>query len=200
MEERGFIRQQGNYKKLLSYQKAEVVYDITHCFCRRFLEKRDRTVDQMIRRRDRGSRTLWRARALRGLRRKRRSRLGVARSSLDELLNDYHDYLRVRGLPLWDKDSKEATYVRKLSQTAGASYESFRQFVETRPAGVVANIAICMIHQANYLLDRQLRRLEQDFLRTGGVRENMTNARVRVRKRQRTQSQDPSDPLDPSDP
>ena len=62
------------------------------------------------------------------------------------------------------------------------SYETYRTYVETRPPEVVANIAICLIHQANYLLDQQLRRLEQDFLKEGGLRERMTRARLQSRK------------------
>ena len=105
----------------------------------------------------------------------------VARASLEELLVDYRDFLRVRDLPLWDKDSKEAEFVRRLGQTPDATYETFRAFCETRPAEVVANIAICLIHQANYLLDQQLRRLEADFVREGGLRERMTRVRLQHR-------------------
>jgi four helix bundle suffix protein len=110
--------------------------------------------------------------------------LNVARASLEELRTDYHDFLRVRDLRLWDKDSKEARFVRKLGGKPRTTYEEFREFCETRPAEVVANIALCLIHQANYLLDRQLRRLEQDFLRDGGIRERMTRARLRHRSQE----------------
>jgi len=57
--------------------------------------------------------------------------------------------------------------------------------IDTRPPEVVANIAICLIHQANYLLDQQIRRLEQDFLMEGGLRERMSKARIQVRDQQR---------------
>lgn len=93
---------------------------------------------------------------------------GVARASLEELLADYRDFLRVRDLRLWDKDSDEALFVRKLAQQPGATFETFREFCMTRPAEVVANIAICLVHQTNYLLDQQLRRLESDFVKEGG--------------------------------
>ncbi|MPM76091.1 hypothetical protein SDC9_123086 [bioreactor metagenome] len=105
----------------------------------------------------------------------------VARASLEELLGDYQDYLRQHDLPLWDKNSKEALYVRKLGKKEDLSYEDFRKFIETRPAETVANILISLIHQANYLLDRQLHRLEQDFLEEGGLRERMTRARLAAR-------------------
>jgi four helix bundle suffix protein len=102
------------------------------------------------------------------------------------LLDDYRDYLRARDLPIWDKDSKEAQYVRKFGRKTPQTYEDYREFVETRPPEVVANIAICLIHQTNYLIDQQLRRLEQDFLKEGGLRERMTKARLDARNRQRS--------------
>ena len=108
----------------------------------------------------------------------------VARASLEELLEDYLDYLRVRDLPIWTKDGREARYVRQLSQTVPLSFELFREFTETRPAETVANIAICLIYQATYLLDRQLKMLEKSFLETGGLRERMTQARLQARKNQ----------------
>lgn len=96
--------------------------------------------------------------------------MNVARASLEELLEDYRDFLRVRDAVLWDKNSKEALFVRKLGAKADVSYESYRTYLETRPPEVAANIIICLIHQTNYLLDQQLRRLEKDFLEKGGLR------------------------------
>ncbi len=107
----------------------------------------------------------------------------VARASLEELLADYQDFLRVRDLPLWDKNSKEAMFVRRLGKQPDESFETYRTFIETRPPEVIANIAICLIHQANYLLDQQVRRMEQDFLKNGGLREAMTRARLQSRNR-----------------
>lgn len=98
-----------------------------------------------------------------------------------ELLVDYRDFLRVRDLRLWEKDSKEARFVRKLGRGPQVTYETYREFCETRPAEVVANIAICLVHQANYLLDQQIRRLEQEFVKGGGIRERMTQARLQYR-------------------
>jgi len=109
----------------------------------------------------------------------------VARASLEELLEDYRDFLRVRDLTIWDKDSREARYVRKLGSKPDTTYETYREFCETRSAEVVANIGVCLIHQANYLLDQQIRRLEEDFLKDGGLRERMTRARLQARDKQR---------------
>jgi len=100
------------------------------------------------------------------------------------LLVDYKDFLRVRDLPLWAKDSREARYVRQLGKKVPFNFELFRVFVESRPPEVVANIAICLLHQANYLLDQQKRALERDFINEGGIRERMTRARLEQRKKE----------------
>jgi four helix bundle suffix protein len=113
----------------------------------------------------------------------------VARASLEELLVDYGDFLRVRDQPIWEKDSKEARYVRKLGSKSPTTYETYRSFCETRPAEIVANIALCLIHQTNYLLDQQIRRMEQDFIKEGGLRERMTQARLQQRTRKTYPSQ-----------
>lgn len=105
--------------------------------------------------------------------------MGVARASLEERLEDYQDFPRTRELRLWDKNDREALFVRKLGATKDVSYETHRTYLETRPAEVAANILICLIHQTNYLLDRQLRQLEKAFLEEGGLRERMTRARLR---------------------
>ena len=103
--------------------------------------------------------------------------MGVARASLEELLGDYEDALRTRKAVIWSKEAPEAKYVRRRGAREYVCYEDFREFVETRPIEVVANIALCLIHQANYLLDHQIQRLEQDFLKEGGLRERVTAAR-----------------------
>jgi four helix bundle suffix protein len=108
----------------------------------------------------------------------------VARSSLEELLDDYKDFLRARELPVWEKDSREAQYARKLGRKTPLSFEDYRLFMETRPPGVLANLAICLIHQTNYLIDQQLRRLERDFIGQGGLRERMTRLRLQHRNGQ----------------
>ena len=178
----GFIPPHGGYRTLLSYQKAEIAYDLTYRFCHRFLSKGDRTVDQMIQAARSGKQNIAEGSQASGTSKEMEVKLtNVARASLEELLNDYLDYLRVRDLPVWDKDSKEAEFVRRLGRTPGANYETYRDYCETRPAEVVANIAICVIRQACYLLDQQIRRLEQDFAREGGLRERMTRVRLQHR-------------------
>lgn len=175
----------GGYEKLFSYPKTQIIYDATIRFCDRFIDKRSRTHDQMVQAARSGNKNIAEGSRISGTSKEAELKLtNVARASLEELLGDYKDYLRQRGHALWDKNSKEALYVRKLGKKDNLSCEDFREFIETRPAEVVANILICLIHQANYLLDQQLRRLEQDFLREGGLRERMTRARLAARAKQ----------------
>ncbi len=181
---RPIIPPRGDYQTLLSYQKAEVVYDLTFRFAHKHLEKGDRTIDQMIQ-----SARSCKQNILEGSKAGLTSKeteiklTSVARASLEELLADYRDYLRVRDHAIWDKDSKEATFVRELGKKTPQTFDLYREFLETRAPEVVANITICLIHQTNYLIDQQLRSLEKTFLTTGGLRERMTRARLNHRKK-----------------
>jgi four helix bundle suffix protein len=182
----GFIPPHGGYEKLLSFQKARIVYDATVRFCDRFLKRGNRTIDQMVQAARSGKQNILEGSQASGTSRETEIKLvNVARASLEELLEDYRDFLRVRGAALWDKNSKEALFVRNLGARQDVSYETYKPYLETRPPEVVANILICLIHQTNYLLDQQLRRLEKDFLEQGGLRENMTRARLEHRANQR---------------
>ncbi|HEY1084430.1 MAG TPA: four helix bundle suffix domain-containing protein [Prosthecobacter sp.] len=184
-EESGFLLRQGHYQTLLSFEKAEVVYDLTFRFAHKYLAKGDRTIDQMIQSARSGKKNILEGSKASVTSKEMEIKLtGVARASLEELLDDYRDYLRARDFATWDKDSREAQYVRKLGRTKPQNYEVYREFFETRRPEVIANIAICLIHQTNYLLDRQLRSLEQSFLKEGGLRERMTRARLQARGRQ----------------
>ncbi|MEQ1827281.1 MAG: four helix bundle suffix domain-containing protein [Pirellula sp.] len=183
MPDNHFIPDHGGYENLLSFQKARIVYDGTYRFCERFLEKRDRTVDQMVQAARSGKQNILEGSQASGTSKETEIKLvNVARASLEELLEDYRDYLRTRGHQQWGKDSKESLFVRKLGSKKDATYETYRTYIDTRPADVVANIMICLIHQTNYLLDQQLRSLEQAFLAEGGLRERMTRARLDARR------------------
>ena len=149
------------------------------------MDSHDRTVGQMIQAARSGKQNIIEGSMASGTSKEMEIKLiNVARASLEELLADYHDYLRIRGLHLWDKNSREALFVRKLGARENVSYESYRTYIQTRPAETVANIIICLIHQTNYLLDQLLRHLEKAFVEEGGLRERMTRARLRERTRQ----------------
>jgi four helix bundle suffix protein len=169
----------GDYQTLLSYQKAEVVYDITFRFAHQYLSRGDRTVDQMIQSARSGKQNILEGSKAAQTSKEMEIKLtNVGRASLEELLADYRDYLRVRDHTIWDKDSKESIYARDLGRRTPQTFEIYRQIYETRPPEIIANIAICLIHQTNYLLDQQLRTLEDEFIQQGGLRERMTRVRI----------------------
>ena len=175
----GFIPPHGHYQELLSYKKSAIVYSATVKFCERFISIKDRTYDQMIQAARSGKQNIIEGSKASGTSKETEIKLtNVARASLEELLEDYKDYIKNRKEVIWDKDSKEALYVRKLAYTKDESYENtYEQFIETRSGVVCANIILCLIHQCNYLLDQQIRRLEEDFIKNGGLRERMFQAR-----------------------
>ena len=171
-----FIPPHGGYAGLLAYQKTLVVFQGTVRFCERFLEKRDRTVDQMIQAARSGKQNIIEGSKAPGTSKETEIKLNeVARASLEELLEDYRDFLRVRKAPLWPKDSREGLFVRRLGAKKDVSHKTY---IETRSPEVVSNILICLIHQTNYLLDQLIRKLEKAFVEEGGLRERMTRARL----------------------
>ena len=105
---------------------------------------------------------------------------GVARASLEELLEDYRDFLRMREIEEWDKDHRHVKRMRQLN-SAEASYDTFRRGIEHDNPGIAANVMIGLIKLTNFLFDRQLQSLERTFLKEGGLRERMTRARIQAR-------------------
>jgi four helix bundle suffix protein len=175
----------GDYQTLLSFQKAEVVYDITFRFAHKYLSRGDRTVDQMIQSARSGKQNILEGSKAAQTSKEMEIKLtNVGRASLEELLADYRDFLRVRDHAFWDKYSKEARYVRRLGCKTPQTFELYREFVETRRPEVIANIAICLLHQANFLIDQQLKTLEKEFVEKGGLRERMTRVRLANRNNQ----------------
>jgi len=180
-----FIPPHGGYKTLVAYRKSQIVYDGAVKFCDRFIDKRSRTHDQMVQAARSGNKNIAEGSQASGTSKETEIKLiNVARSSLEELLGDYEDYLRQHELRLWEKNSKEALFVRKLGSRKNESFASYKDYLETRPPEVVANILICLIHQTNYLLNQLLRQLERAFVQEGGLRERMTRARLAERSKQ----------------
>ncbi|MFN0129939.1 MAG: four helix bundle suffix domain-containing protein [Verrucomicrobiales bacterium] len=185
MSDDTFLPKKGNYQELVAYHKAEIVYDPTFHFCQRFLQRGDRTIDQMVQAARSGKQNIAEGSKASVTSSQMEVKLtNVAWASLEELLIDYGDYLRTRGHAQVDKNSREALYVRRLGRNPKETLADYREFAETRPAETVANIAICLLHQTHYLLDRYLRKLQEDFLKTGGIREQMTAARLERRRKE----------------
>jgi len=179
----------GGYRDLKSYQMAEIIFDATVAFCDRFIDRRSRTHDQMVQAARSGKQNIAEGSVASGTSKKTELKLiGVARASLEELLLDFQDYLRQQGLALWPKDHPTALEVRALSYRSDRSYSTYKTYFEVKESETAANAAICLIHQANYLLDQQLRALEKEFLEEGGFTERLYRVRSQIRssKRQKT--------------
>ena len=149
MGDEKLIRHSGNYRKLLSYQKAARL----------------------------GKQNIIEGCAASATSAKTEIKLvNVAKASLQELLEDYMDYLRTHGHSQWEEGSPQWTAMRALGKEHNDA-DYFMQLCATRPPETIANMAIILIHQADYLLFRQLERLEQDFLNNGGFAEKMSRLR-----------------------
>jgi restriction system protein len=172
------IPSHGGYRELKSFQQAELVYDSTVKFCDRFIDKRSRTHDQMVQAARSGRQNIAEGSQASGTSKKFELKLvGVARASLEELLLDFEDFLRQRGLALWGKDHPTAQVVRRLAYQDDRTYMTYSNYIEKASPEIAANTVICLIHQTNYLLDQQLRQLERAFLQEGGFTERLYHAR-----------------------
>lgn len=175
----------GGYRELKSFQHAELVYDCTVKFCHRFIDPRSRTHDQMVQAARSGRQNIAEGSQASGTSKKFELKLvSVARASLEELLLDYEDFLRQRGLTLWGKDHPTAQVIRSLAYETNRSYSTYSPYIEKSPPEVAANTIICLIHQTNYLLDQQLRQLEKAFLQEGGFTERLYRARTTARRKE----------------
>jgi four helix bundle suffix protein len=203
------LRPSGGYRQLRSFQVATIIYDATVAFCERFVDKRSRTVDQMVQAARSGRQNIAEGSRASATSSQTELRLvNVARASLDELLLDYEDFLRQRGLPLWGKDTPEAWKVRELGRGGrpgdptnrsdrtdpSDDFGPYGPWLDHRDPGIVANTVICLVHQANYLLDQQIGALEREFIHEGGYSERLAAARIAERQR-RSEQADPSPPL-----
>lgn len=207
------LRPSGGYRDTCSFQTATIIYDTTYWFCEKFLDPRSRTVDQMVQAARSGRQNIAEgSRAAATSSQTELRLLNVARASLEELLLDYEDFLRHRHLPLWDPECEEAMAVREVprkfredrSDQSDLTHLTDRQrwalyapWLEHSDPAVRVNAVICLIHQANYLLDQQVAALEQQFVKEGGYSEQLAAARLAERvKRRTTDRTDPSDSTD----
>ncbi len=173
----------GGYKNLPFFKQSEIIYDFTVDFCRKYIDPRSRTKDQMEQSARSGKQNIaegYLQKSLEG----RLKLLGVSRGSLEELLNDYLDFLRQRNLPLWDKDDQRAQTIRRFVYNRYNSYNNYKDYIIT-PEGA-ANSMICLINQTNQLLDQKLRWLEERFVKEGGFRENLFRKRLQYRTQKST--------------
>lgn len=179
------ITKQNNnlYRNLIAYRKAVVIYDLTCHFCERFIAIGDRTKDQMIQAARSGKQNIVEGKAISLTSAETHLKLlGVARSSFQELLEDYIDYLRTRNLRIWETDSKEVETMRNL----GLTYQDPKFFVElaeTRNDEVIANMAIVLLYQEDVLLRKHIEKQISRFVNEGGFRESLTKARIEEKRK-----------------
>ncbi len=170
----------GGYKELPFYKQSSIIYDFTIEFCKRYIDYRSRTKDQMEQAARSGKQNIAEGYLQKSIESKIKL-IGVSRGSLEELLNDYQDYLRQYQLQLWLKNSPEAYAVRKLVYNRYNCYNNYKNYINT--AESAANCMICLINQTNQLLDQKLRWLEEQFIKKGGFRENLLKKRLSYRNK-----------------
>lgn len=175
------ITPHGGYRKLLSYQSSEIIYDFTVEFCKKYISYKSRTIDQMVQAARSGKQNIAEGSQVSGTSKKTELKLiSVARGSLEELLQDYEDFLRQHNLEIWSKNDKHAKTIRALAYLRNRSYVNYKSYMETPESA--ANCALCLLHQANFLLEKQLKALEKDFLEKGGFTENLYQKRKDYQK------------------
>lgn len=185
MTQDGFIPRHGGYKNLLSYRKTAIIYDATVYFTGRFFDRRDRTVDQMVQAARSGKQNIIEGSMASATSKESEIKLtNVARASLEELLEDYRDFLRVNGYAEWSASHPYARRLRELNRQPDAEYETFRKGIEHENPEICANVIIGLIRVCSFLLERQIRSIEREFLEQGGMRERMTRARIQRRNNQ----------------
>ncbi|MBI5122601.1 four helix bundle protein [Candidatus Roizmanbacteria bacterium] len=170
------------YKSLAFYKQSEIICDFTVEFVKLYIDYHSRTKDQMEQSARSGKQNIAEGYTQKSLE-SRIKLIGVARGSLEELLNDYQDYLRQHNLKIWEKDSPEARKVRALVYNRYNCYKFYKDYNASGESA--ANAMICLINQTNQLLDQKLRWMEEQFIREGGFRENLFKKRMDYRKGKR---------------
>ena len=181
MDSKNFIRQDNNYRTLKAFQKAECVYDVTYYFANKFLQKGDRTIDQMVQAARSGKQNLAEGNIDGVTSKEMEIKLtNVNRASLHELLLDYEDYLRVRGLEQWTFNDPRCVQTRVFCKRHLDS-TVYREKIKDRSDETIANIAITLIHQCDVLIKGLIEWQKKNFLENGGIKEEMYRARKAYR-------------------
>jgi four helix bundle suffix protein len=202
------IPRHGGYRKLKSFQVARLCFDVTVRFCNRYVDKRDRTHDQLVQAARSGSQNIAEGSKASATSKKTELKLtNVARSSLEELRLDYEDYLRQHRLEQWSlQDPRRAELIAKRSTSVeavadwvrevhgrnGLNGQNGRRGVSTGSTQstrsthreLAANAALVLISVASSLLDRQIAALARAFVESGGFTERLYRVRANRRGRQ----------------
>ena len=176
------LKNRGNYKELLTFKKATIIYDLTYYFATHYLSAGDRTVDQMIHAARSGKQNIAEGVAASSTNAETEIRLlNVAKASLKELLTDFEDYLRTRRQRQWEMGSKELEWVREKGKGELES-DFWLGIAQKRDAMVIANLVIVLLKQEDYLLFRQLQTLEEQFKKNGDLRVRAKDMSSEIRR------------------
>lgn len=181
---KNFIPEHGGYKNLITYQRAEIIYDATLYFTQRYLSRGDRTIDQMVQAARSGKQNIAEASMASGTSKETEIKLtNVARASQEELLIDYRDYMRNHQILEWDRSHPYTARMSDLIRNYPATYQTFRKGIENSNLEISLNVIVALIKVTQFLLSKQIKSLEKDFCENGGLRERMTKARLLSRQR-----------------
>ena len=174
----------GRYRTLLAYRKTEVIYDITFYFCNKYLNRGDRTIDQMVQAARSGKQNIAEGCADGVSSTEMEIKLiNVARASIKELKEDYEDYLTTRNLCKWDdhhpRFAPMLDFCRQHNNQTDYSSMYYKASDEE-----LANLALTLCRQVDKMMTTYLEQLEKTFIEEGGIKERMTAARLGRRQTQ----------------
>ena len=182
-----FLPQHGHYRNLRVYKVTEIIYDITYYFTQKYLKKGDRTIDQMIQAARSGKQNIAEGNQAAATSSETEIKLtNVAKASLEELLTDYEDYLRVRNFQQWGQLHPRYDALRQYARSESIM-QDYAQQIKRMNDEETSNLCITLIHQATYMLHKLLTTMQNRFITEGGIKEQMYNARANYRNTQNKQ-------------
>lgn len=177
------LKRKGDYNNLIAYKKSVIIYDITFFFTQHFLQKGDRTIDQMLQAARSGKQNIAEGNRAAATSTETEIKLtNVAKASLEELLIDYQDYLRTSNKLLWDTSNPRYEKMRAYAASE-LIFDQYHSLLHKYNDEALANLCITLIHQTSFLLYRLLEKQEKNFLKEGGIKERMYQARLNVRNK-----------------
>lgn len=181
MNSTDFARPKTSYRKLYAFQKAEAIYDLTYFFLEHNISRHDRTHDQMLQAARSGKQNIVEGRSDAGASAEMEIKLyGVAQGSLHELLNDYLDFMRTRKLPIWDSHHPRISNLRRVC-TEHNSTHYYSALAPRLSNEELCNLMVTLIHQTISMISKMINLVKADFLKNGGIKEQMYRARLNAR-------------------
>ena len=174
------------YTELRFYKRSDVLYQLTQVFCQRYLPRYgDRTVDQMVQAARSTKQNIAEGSTDGQTSTETELKLlGIARGSNQELLEDYQDYLKRKGMTEWFGKNERFDRLHRFCQKH-TQWEDYQPLMERMNDEELANMAICLCHQVDKALTKYIERKDREFTTEGGIRERMTAARLGQRETQR---------------